>query len=107
MVQLVGMKDSWYVLVVKLKYYFYVVVIGESVCCDVFGVFGGYWDNMLFVSLVNGYLFNNYIVVSGLMQKLFGLMFNWVVDGKLQYQDNFVIFVNCVGFQIWWFFNQG
>lgn len=95
------------VIVVKLKYQIYVVVIGESVCCDVFGVFGGYWDNILFVSSVNGLIFVDYIVVSGFMQKLFGLMFNCVVDGKLQFQDNFVILVNCVGFQIWWFFNQG
>ena len=71
------------------------------------GAFGGHWDNTPFASSVNGYLFNNYIAASGSTQKSLGLTLNRVVDGKPQYQDNFVTLANRAGFQTWWFSNQG
>lgn len=107
MAQLAGMKDSWHVLAVKPKYHLYVVVIGESARRDALGAFGGHWDNTPFASSVNGYLFNNYIAASGSTQKSLGLTLNRVVDGKPQYQDNFVTLANRAGFQTWWFSNQG
>lgn len=106
MAQLAGMKDSWHVLAVKPKYHLYVVVIGESARRDALGAFGGHWDNTPFASSVNGYLFNNYIAASGSTQKSLGLTLNRVVDGKPQYQDNFVTLANRAGFQTWWFSNQ-
>jgi glucan phosphoethanolaminetransferase (alkaline phosphatase superfamily) len=90
MAQLANMKDSWHVLAVKPKYHLYVVVIGESARRDALGAFGGHWDNTPFASSVNGYLFNDYIAASGSTQKSLGLTLNRVVDGKPQYQDNFV-----------------
>ncbi len=99
MAQLAGMKDSWHVLAVKPKYHLYVVVIGESARRDALGAFGGHWDNTPFASSVNGYLFNNYIAASGSTQKSLGLTLNRVVDGKPQYQDNFVTLANRAGFQ--------
>ncbi|HAT1611163.1 TPA: phosphoethanolamine transferase [Raoultella planticola] len=107
MAQLANMKDSWHVLAVKPKYQLYVVVIGESARRDALGAFGGHWDNTPFASSVNGYLFNDYISASGSTQKSLGLTLNRVVDGKPQYQDNFVTLANRAGFQTWWFSNQG
>lgn len=107
MAQLAGMKDSWHVLAVKPKYHLYVVVIGESARRDALGAFGGHWDNTPFASSVNGYLFNNYIAASGSTQKSLGLTLNRVVDGKPQYQDNFVTLANRAGFQTSWFSNRG
>lgn len=100
-------KDSWNVVAVKPKYHTYVVVIGESARRDAMGAFGGYWDNTPFASKVNGYLFTDYISASGSTQKSLGLTLNHVVDGKPQYQNNFVTLANRAGFQTWWFSNQG
>ena len=107
MAELSTMKDSWNVLAVKPKYHTYVVVIGESARRDALGAFGGHWDNTLFASSVNGALFTDYIAASGSTQKSLGLTLNRVVDGKPQYQDNFVTLANRAGFQTWWFSNQG
>lgn len=107
MAKLAGMKDSWTVTAVKPKYHTYVVVIGESVRRDALGAFGGHWDNTPFASSVNGYLFTDYVAASGSTQKSLGLTLNRVVDGKPQYQDNFVTLANRAGFQTWWFSNQG
>lgn len=107
MAQLAGMKDTWSVTAVKPKYHTYVVVIGESARRDALGAFGGHWDNTPFSSTVNGYLFTDYIAASGSTQKSLGLTLNRVVDGKPQYQDNFVTLANRAGFQTWWFSNQG
>lgn len=101
------MKDSWNVLAVKPKYHLYVVVIGESVRRDAVGAFGGHWNNTPFASQVNGNLFLDYIAASGSTQKSLGLTLNRVVDGKPQFQDNFVTLANRAGFQTWWFSNQG
>ena len=91
----------------KPKYHTYVVVIGESARRDAMGAFGGHWDNTPFASAVNGTLFTDYIAASGSTQKSLGLTLNRVVDGKPQYQDNFVTLANRAGFQTWWFSNQG
>lgn len=107
MAQLSGMKDTWTITAVKPKYHTYVVVIGESARRDAMGAFGGHWDNTPFASSVNGYLFTDYIAASGSTQKSLGLTLNRVVDGKPQYQDNFVTLANRAGFQTWWFSNQG
>lgn len=107
MAQLAKMKDTWNVVAVKPKYHTYVVVIGESARRDALGAFGGHWDNTPFASSVNGYLFTNYIAASGSTQKSLGLTLNRVVDGKPQFQDNFVTLANRAGFQTWWFSNQG
>ena len=107
MAQLAGMKDSWHVLAVKPKYHLYVVVIGESARRDALGAFGGHWDNTPFASSVNGLIFADYIAASGSTQKSLGLTLNRVVDGKPQFQDNFVTLANRAGFQTWWFSNQG
>lgn len=107
MAQLAGMKDTWKVTGVKPKYHTYVVVIGESVRRDAMGAFGGHWDNTPFASTVNGYLFSDYVAASGSTQKSLGLTLNRVVDGKPQFQDNFVTLANRAGFQTWWFSNQG
>jgi glucan phosphoethanolaminetransferase (alkaline phosphatase superfamily) len=90
MAELSNMKDTWNVLAVKPKYHTYVVVIGESARRDAMGAFGGHWDNTPFASSVNGTLFTDYIAASGSTQKSLGLTLNRVVDGKPQYQDNFV-----------------
>lgn len=100
-------KDSWHVVAVKPKYHTYVVVIGESARRDALGAFGGHWDNTPFASSVNGLFFTDYIAASGSTQKSLGLTLNRVVDGKPQYQDNFVTLANRAGFQTWWFSNQG
>ena len=107
MLELAGKKDTWNVLSVKPKYHLYVVVIGESVRRDAVGAFGGHWNNSPFASQVNGYLFTDYIAASGSTQKSLGLTLNRVVDGKPQFQDNFVTLANRAGFQTWWFSNQG
>lgn len=107
MAALSGVKDTWNVVAVKPKYHTYVVVIGESARRDALGAFGGHWDNTPFASSVNGNLFTNYIAASGSTQKSLGLTLNRVVDGKPQYQDNFVTLANRAGFQTWWFSNQG
>lgn len=101
------MKDTWNVLAVKPKYHTYVVVIGESARRDALGAFGGHWDNTPFASSVNGNLFLDYVAASGSTQKSLGLTLNRVIDGKPQYQDNFVTLANRAGFQTWWFSNQG
>lgn len=77
-------------LAVKPKYHTYVVVIGESARRDALGAFGGHWDNTPFASSVNGTLFTDYVAASGSTQKSLGLTLNRVVDGKPQFQDNFV-----------------
>lgn len=77
-------------LAVKPKYHTYVVVIGESARRDALGAFGGHWDNTPFASAVNGTLFTDYVAASGSTQKSLGLTLNRVVDGKPQFQDNFV-----------------
>ncbi|EMH4161997.1 phosphoethanolamine transferase [Pluralibacter gergoviae] len=107
MLALSGKKDTWNVLAVKPKYHLYVVVIGESVRRDAVGAFGGHWNNTPFASKVNGYLFTDYIAASGSTQKSLGLTLNRVVNGKPQFQDNFVTLANRAGFQTWWFSNQG
>lgn len=107
MAELSKIKDSWNVVAVKPRYHTYVVVIGESVRRDAVGAFGGHWNNSPFASSVNGYLFTDYIAASGSTQKSLGLTLNRVVDGKPQYQDNFVTLANRAGFQTWWFSNQG
>lgn len=107
MSELSTMKDTWNVLAVKPKYHTYVVVIGESARRDALGAFGGHWDNTPFASSVNGALFTDYVAASGSTQKSLGLTLNRVVDGKPQYQDNFVTLANRAGFQTWWFSNQG
>ena len=107
MAELSTMKDTWNVLAVKPKYHTYVVVIGESARRDALGAFGGHWDNTPFASSVNGALFTDYVAASGSTQKSLGLTLNRVVDGKPQYQDNFVTLANRAGFQTWWFSNQG
>jgi len=107
MQQFAKMKDTWNVLAVKPKYHTYVVVIGESARRDALGAFGGHWKNTPFASSVNGNLFMDYIAASGSTQKSLGLTLNRVVDGKPQYQDNFVTLANRAGFQTWWFSNQG
>lgn len=66
------------------------VVIGESARRDALGAFGGHWDNTPFASSVNGLIFADYIAASGSTQKSLGLTLNRVVDGKPQFQDNFV-----------------
>lgn len=101
------MKDSWNVLAVKPKYHIYVVVIGESARRDALGAFGGHWDNTPFASQVNGTLLLDYIAASGSTQKSLGMTLTRVVNGKPQYQDNFVTLANRAGFQTWWFSNQG
>lgn len=101
------MKDTWNVLAVKPKYHTYVVVIGESARRDALGAFGGHWDNTPFASSVKGNLFMDYISASGSTQKSLGMTLNRVIDGKPQYQDNFVTLANRAGFQTWWFSNQG
>ncbi|WP_455427492.1 phosphoethanolamine transferase [Dryocola sp. LX212] len=101
------MKDTWNVLAVKPKYHTYVVVIGESARRDALGAFGGHWNNTPFASSVNGNLFMDYVAASGSTQKSLGLTLNRVIDGKPQYQDNFVTLANRAGFQTWWFSNQG
>ena len=105
--ELSGMKDTWNIVAVKPKYHTYVVVIGESARRDALGAFGGHWDNTPFASHINGYLFTDYVAASGSTQKSLGLTLNRVVDGKPQYQDNFVTLANRAGFQTWWFSNQG
>ncbi|CBG87594.1 phosphoethanolamine transferase [Citrobacter rodentium] len=107
MAMLAGMKDTWTVTAVKPKYHTYVVVIGESARRDALGAFGGHWDNTPFASSVNGYLFMDYVAASGSTQKSLDLTLNRVVEGKPQYQDNFVTLANRAGFQTWWFSNQG
>ncbi|ONG10008.1 phosphoethanolamine transferase [Escherichia coli] len=107
MAKLSGMKDTWTVTAVKPKYQTYVVVIGESARRDALGAFGGHWDNTPFASSVNGLIFADYIAASGSTQKSLGLTLNRVVDGKPQFQDNFVTLANRAGFQTWWFSNQG
>lgn len=107
MAKLSGMKDTRTVTAVKPKYQTYVVVIGESARRDALGAFGGHWDNTPFASSVNGLLFADYIAASGSTQKSLGLTLNRVVDGKPQFQDNFVTLANRAGFQTWWFSNQG
>ena len=52
-------------------------------------------------------IFADYIAASGSTQKSLGLTLNRVVDGKPQFQDNFVTLANRAGFQTWWFSNQG
>ena len=74
---------------------------------DALGAFGGHWDNTPFASSVNGTLFTDYVAASGSTQKSLGLTLNRVVDGKPQFQDNFVTLANRAGFQTWWFSNQG
>lgn len=106
MAKLSGMKDTWTVTAVKPKYQTYVVVIGESARRDALGAFGGHWDNTPFASSVNGLIFADYIAASGSTQKSLGLTLNRVVDGKPQFQDNFVTLANRAGFQTWWFSNQ-
>ncbi|MGF6191556.1 phosphoethanolamine transferase [Serratia sp. 2723] len=101
------LKDSWNVLAVKPKYHTYMVVIGESVRRDALGAFGGHWDNTPFTSHVNGTLLLNYIAASGSTQKSLGITLTRVINGKPQYQDNFVTLANRAGFQTWWFSNQG
>jgi glucan phosphoethanolaminetransferase (alkaline phosphatase superfamily) len=101
------LKDSWNVLAVKPKYHIYMVVIGESARRDALGAFGGHWDNTPFASHVNGSLLLNYIAASGSTQKSLGLTLTRVINGKPQYQDNFVTLANRAGFQTWWFSNQG
>jgi glucan phosphoethanolaminetransferase (alkaline phosphatase superfamily) len=101
------LKDSWNVLAVKPKYHTYMVVIGESARRDALGAFGGHWDNTPFASQVNGTLLLNYIAASGSTQKSLGLTLTRVINGKPQYQDNFVTLANRAGFQTWWFSNQG
>ena len=90
MAELSTMKDTRNVLAVKPKYHTYVVVIGESARRDALGAFGGHWDNTPFASAVNGTLFTDYVAASGSTQKSLGLTLNRVVDGKPQFQDNFV-----------------
>ena len=107
MAELSTMKDTWTVTGVKPRYHTYVVVIGESARRDALGAFGGHWDNTPFASSVNGTLLTDYIAASGSTQKSLGLTLNRVVDGKPQYQDNFVTLANRAGFQTWWFSNQG
>ncbi|ENB7196357.1 TPA: phosphoethanolamine transferase [Enterobacter bugandensis] len=107
MAELSNMKDTWNVLAVKPKYHTYVVVIGESARRDALGAFGGHWNNTPFASSVNGTLFTDYVAASGSTQKSLGLTLNRVVDGKPQFQDNFVTLANRAGFQTWWFSNQG
>ena len=107
MAELSNKKDTWNVLAVKPKYHTYVVVIGESARRDAMGAFGGHWNNTPFASSVNGALFTDYVAASGSTQKSLGLTLNRVVDGKPQYQDNFVTLANRAGFQTWWFSNQG
>ncbi|WHP29976.1 phosphoethanolamine transferase [Trabulsiella odontotermitis] len=107
MAELSGMKDTWNIVAVKPKYHTYVVVIGESARRDALGAFGSHWDNTPFASHINGYLFTDYVAASGSTQKSLGLTLNRVVDGKPQYQDNFVTLANRAGFQTWWFSNQG
>lgn len=75
------------------------VVIGESARRDALGAFGGHWDNTPFASSVNGLIFADYIAASGSTQKSLGLTLNRVVDGKPQFQDNFVTTANRAGFQ--------
>ncbi len=75
------------------------VVIGESARRDALGAFGGHWDNTPFASSVNGLIFADYIAASGSTQKSLGLTLNRVVDGKPQFQDNFVTLANRAGFQ--------
>ncbi len=82
-------------------------MIGESARRDALGAFGGHWDNTPFASSVNGLIFADYIAASGSTQKSLGLTLNRVVDGKPQFQDNFVTLANRAGFQTWWFSNQG
>ncbi len=65
-------------------------MIGESARRDALGAFGGHWDNTPFASSVNGLIFADYIAASGSTQKSLGLTLNRVVDGKPQFQDNFV-----------------
>lgn len=101
------LKDSWNVLAVKPKYHIYMVVIGESARRDALGAFGGHWDNTPFASHVNGTLLLNYIAASGSTQKSLGMTLTRVINGKPQYQDNFVTLANRAGFQTWWFSNQG
>lgn len=101
------MKDSWTVLAVKPKYNIYMVVIGESARRDALGAFGGHWDNTPFASKVKGSLFLDYIAASGSTQKSLGMTLTSVINGKPQYQDNFVTLANRAGFQTWWFSNQG
>lgn len=60
-----------------------------------------------FASHVNGTLLLNYIAASGSTQKSLGLTLTRVINGKPQYQDNFVTLANRAGFQTWWFSNQG
>lgn len=86
-------------LAVKPKYHTYVVVIGESARRDAMGAFGGHWDNTPFASSVKGTLFTDYVAASGSTQKSLGLTLNRVVDGKPQYQDNFVTTANRAGFR--------
>lgn len=81
-------------------------MIGESARRDALGAFGGHWDNTPFASSVNGLIFADYIAASGSTQKSLGLTLNRVVDGKPQFQDNFVTTANRAGFQTWWFSNQ-
>ena len=107
MAELSNMKDTWNVLAVKPKYHTYVVVIGESARRDAMGAFGGHWDNTPFANTVKGTLITDYIAASGSTQKSLGLTLNRVVDGKPQYQDNFVTLANRAGYQTWWFSNQG
>lgn len=107
MAELSNKKDTWNVLAVKPKYHTYVVVIGESARRDAMGAFGGHWNNTPFASSVNGTLFTDYVAASGSTQKSLGLTLNRVVEGKPQYQDNFVTLANRAGFQTWWFSNQG
>ena len=107
MAELSNKKDTCNVLAVKSKYHTYVVVIGESARRDAMGAFGGHWNNTPFASSVNGTLFTDYVAASGSTQKSLGLTLNRVVEGKPQYQDNFVTLANRAGFQTWWFSNQG
>ncbi|MGK9172417.1 sulfatase-like hydrolase/transferase [Yokenella regensburgei] len=107
MAQLANMKDSWNVTAVKTRYHTYVVVIGESVRRDAVGAFGGHWNNSPFASQANGTFFMDYISASGSTQKSLGLTLNRVVNGKPEYQNNFVTLANRAGFQTWWFSNQG
>ena len=74
-------------------------MIGESARRDALGAFGGHWDNTPFASSVNGLIFADYIAASGSTQKSLGLTLNRVVDGKPQFQDNFVTTANRAGFQ--------
>jgi glucan phosphoethanolaminetransferase (alkaline phosphatase superfamily) len=106
MAQLANMKDSWHVLAVKPKYQLYVVVIGESARRDALGALAATGTTRRSPAQSTAICLMT-TFPPAVQRKNLGLTLNRVVDGKPQYQDNFVTLANRAGFQTWWFSNQG